>query len=167
MKIYSLLSLIVFMSQGAHAVKLANIEGWKAIDVKTDKALASIFSGSEQILLVTAKDAETAPIVSVRTLGPAPKNLKTVTDWNKAVFADSTESRVVTAQRLITKKGQRQYIAEFQTDIGTETMLHSVLLATDVGGKLRILIYEQRRDSYRESLPLVRKLFQNVTLAGD
>lgn len=164
MLIYCALLVVSALAQAADStIKLSGIEGWKTIDVKTDKAFSAIFEGSEQILLVD-KNSTVAPVVRVRTLSETPSSpLNSVTAWNKFIFKTKSPTlEIITSQKIL-KSGY--YLVAFQTDVGTQNMLHSVLLAANLGGKIRILIYEQRRDAYLESLPLVSQLFQNVKIS--
>lgn len=148
-------------------LKFKNIEGWRVESVESDANLRKIFEGSQYLFFTADESAEERPIVKVRELGDATKlKASDKESWRAILFPENGETRIVTQQTLLKGKPAR-YLAEFQTDTGTATMLHSIVLATVVNGKIQILTYEQRRDVYMKNIASIKKLFQSVIVQSE
>lgn len=155
----------VNIASAATPLEFGNTKGWRVEEVAKDPTLAALFAGSDYVFFVEDQSAEERPIIRVRELKDAT-DLKTssASSWQKAIFADKSRSQIVTAQKVFKKGGEFKYVAEFQTDMGTESMLYSVVLAAVVNGKIQILTYEQRREAYQKNIASIKTLFENLTL---
>ncbi len=146
-------------------LKFSGMKGWRVSAVEKDPVLKAVFGDSEYVILVSDKNAEEMPSIRVRNLGDGAGLTKSqAKSWASIIFANQSQKPILTSEHIFKKRGQFNYMAEFQTDVGTEDMLRSIVLGTIVDGKLYILIYEQHRETYQKNLASVKKLFQDVVL---
>ena len=153
---------------GTTPIKFSGLQGWRVSAIEADPVLKAHFGDSEYVILVSDKNAEELPAVRVRNLGDGSGlNKAAAKSWSSAIFAGSSQKTILTSERVFKKQGQFNYIAEFQTAVGTEEMLRSIVLGTVVDGKLYTLVYDQHREIYHKNLASVKKLFHDVILTTE
>ncbi|MBX3021571.1 MAG: hypothetical protein KF799_07830 [Bdellovibrionales bacterium] len=146
--------------------EIKNVTGWKVAEISDRDPVKKLSGGAEATIVREDAATDLTINIFVHTLKSSNDVKPTGTDlvhWRKALFGD----RLPKGQResIIRKDGVDRYIVEFQSDSGTATMLHSLVMVTTINGKLYAFSYENERGDYLKQAEEIKELLRALVLS--
>lgn len=165
MRLFSLLTLATLVVN-AHAVKIENTGAWTFEKFENGGLESRVFE-AEGALTRPTKDTDLPkPVIYLRTLDAAEfAGSANKAEWRGHILNSPSNRQIVLSENIFKKNGRFHYMAEYQTDTGTENMLHSALLATVIDGRIQVLVFDARRAVYMKQKGAILDLFKSISIS--
>lgn len=164
----AVLFLICALSFHAHALRYENLGDWKYQDFESDQLSRTIFQADGALTTENLSGSNPKPVVFVRSFNGAAVgagNHKVI--WQKALKLGPQNGRSILKEQVFKRDGRWHYLAEIQSNTGTENMLHSTILATEIKGALYMFTFDGHREIYQAQNPMVEKLLKGFSILAN
>lgn len=147
-------------------LKVSNLGEWQAKTIDRNSEVSNLTGDAEMLLSTKQKGDDIGVTATIQRLKSDLKTspARSIKGWRAAVLKNIKPGHIVTRQKAFKKGRQWYYTVEYQTDIGTETMMHSAVLATFVQGQLIALTFENHRNTFEIYREAARRLFKEIEI---
>ena len=156
-------STVVSAEPPSLPIKIAGLEGWVAIPVPQDELLQRFTDHAELVVTPRDKTSDQSPNILMHSKSQS-EPLKTREDYRKALLNELDQKISVLNESLIERNGQKRYLIEFQSYVGTESMLNTIIMAEVFGDRIYVFNYENYHNPYQQNIRGIRKALQDLVI---
>ncbi len=159
-----ILSLILAAGFSAQAfdLKVENTGPWK-LNVLEKR---SVFLGAAEATLILPRlEDEFSPTVTIEKL-PMAAAPESKDEWNHLIFLNAPKGKFVVMNERAFKTGTiDRYVVEFRSDIGADSMLHSIVMATSINGEIYAFSFQNFPKTFSDNVQAIRNLFRTMDVS--
>ena len=159
-----ILGLILSTSFFANAfdLKLENLGPWKLTVIEKK----SVYLGNAEATLTLPRlDNDFSPTVLIEKLpmAAAPESRE---EWHHLIFLNANKGKFVVMNERAFKTGTiDRYVVEFRSDIGADSMLHSIVMATSINGEIYAFHFQNFPKTFGDHVRAIRQLFRTMEVS--
>jgi hypothetical protein len=164
----AVLLILCAISFHAQALQFENLGAWKYQDFESDQLSRTIFQAEGALTFEGTDGLNPKPVVFIRSLkGMAIGAGEHKVIWRKTLKLGPQNGRSIVKEQVFKKDGRWHYFAKIQTNTGTENMLNSTLLATEIKGTLYMFTFDGHREIYQSQSPMVETLLKGFSVLAN